>query len=73
MLAAIEIWHWALRQLYSQPNDTLYTPQKKSLKCNISMNNFLNRRIHMFGEYGTYGKIRAIKGKYDQIGVIKSK
>ena len=37
------------------------------------MNNFLNRRIHMFGEYGTYDKIRAIKGKYDQIGVIKSK
>ena len=43
-----------------------------SLKCNISMNNFLNRRIHMFGEYGTYGKIRAIKGTYDQIVLIKS-
>ena len=48
-------------------------PKNCSLKCNISMNNFLNRRIHMFGEYGTYGKIRAIKGKFDQIGVIKSK
>ena len=32
-----------------------------SLKCNISMNNFLNRRIHMLGEYGTYCKIRQLR------------
>ena len=29
--------------------------------------------MHIWGEYGTYGKIRAIKGKYAQIRVIKPK
>ena len=35
----------------------------------------LNRRmhIHVYDEYGTYAKIRAIKGKYAQIRVIKPK
>ena len=28
--------------------------------------------IEEYIEYGTYGKSRAIKGKYDQIGVITS-
>ena len=32
----------------------------------------LNRRIGTY-EYGTYSKIRAIKGKYAQIRVIKHK
>ena len=72
MLAAIEIWHWALRQLYSQPNDTLYTP-KFVLWSAISPWIIFSIEEYMFGEYGTYGKIRAIKGKYDQIGLIKSK
>ena len=35
----------------------------------------LNRRIHIhvYGEYGIYGKIRTIKGKYAQIRVIEPK
>ena len=28
---------------------------------------------YILGEYGSHGKIRAIKGKYAQIGVIKPK
>ena len=33
----------------------------------------LTRRIYMYGEYGIYGQIRAIKGKYNQIGENKAK
>ena len=33
----------------------------------------LTRRIYMLGEYGIYGQIRAIKGKYYQIGANKAK
>ena len=32
-----------------------------------------SRRMHIYGEYGTCDKIRAIKGKYAQIRVIKPK
>ena len=35
--------------------------------------NSLNRRVHMEGEYGLYGKIMAIMGKYVQIRVSKAK
>ena len=33
----------------------------------------LTRRIYMQGVFGIYGQIRAIKGKYDQIGANKAK
>ena len=33
----------------------------------------LNRIMHIYGEYGIFGKIRAIKGKYAQIRVMKPK
>ena len=33
----------------------------------------LTRRIYMLGEYVIYGQIRAIKGKYNQIGANKAK
>ena len=33
----------------------------------------LNRIIPVWDEYGLYGQIRAIKGKYDQIRVGKAK
>ena len=29
--------------------------------------------MHIYGEYGIFGKIRAIKGKYAQIRVMKPK
>ena len=30
-----------------------------------------SKNIYMLGEYGIYGQIRAIKGKYNQIGANK--
>ena len=33
----------------------------------------LTLRIYMLGEYGIYGHIMAIKGKYNQIGANKAK
>ena len=43
------------------------------LLSNFAQSYNLNRRIDIWGEYGTYGKIRAIKGIYAQIRVIKPK
>ena len=46
----------------------LFPPPPNSLKYNISMNNgLIALKILHRGEYGTYGKIRAIMPKYDQI------
>ena len=33
----------------------------------------LTRRIYLYVEYGIYGQIMAIKGKYNQIGANKAK
>ena len=43
--------------------------------CPIAMNRggSLNRIIHIQREYGTYGQIMEIKGKYDQIRVSNAK
>ena len=46
--------------------------------CSIAPLNFFYRyavsieELSIWGEYGTNGKIRAIKGKYDQIRVINA-
>ena len=40
--------------------------------CTGVQSQTLNRRMHIWGEYGTYGKISSIKGKYAQIRVIVS-
>ena len=48
-----------------------------NFKCNIAMSFAqrcsLTRKTSMLGEYGIYGQIRAIKGKYNQIRVHKTK
>ena len=43
------------------------------ITLNFAQRCSLNRIMHKKGEYGIYGKIRAIGGKYAQIRVMKPK